>query len=120
RGRSSQALVRFRMTSNEPLDHLPDGVAEHLGYYVYLYVDPRTNRPFYVGKGQRDRVLAHLDDFRDSTKTRVIAELQAGHLEPRIDILAHGLPDEETALRIEAAVIDLLGLGQLTNAVRGI
>ena len=34
-------------------------------------------------------------------------------------ILAHGLADEETALRIEAAVIDLLGLDDLTNAVRG-
>lgn len=34
-------------------------------------------------------------------------------------MLAHGLKDEETAFRIEAAVIDALGLNQLTNLVRG-
>jgi hypothetical protein len=36
-----------------------------------------------------------------------------------LEILTHALPDEETALRIEAAVIDLLGLDDLTNLVRG-
>lgn len=36
-----------------------------------------------------------------------------------MEILQHGLQDEETALRIEAAAIDLLGLGSLANAVRG-
>jgi hypothetical protein len=107
------------MDIREPLACLPAGVAERLGYYVYLYVDPRTGRPFYVGKGKGDRVLAHLDDPRDSIKTRTIAELRSLNLSPRLDILAHGLKDEETAFRIEAAAIDLLGLGQLTNAVRG-
>ena len=36
-----------------------------------------------------------------------------------MDVLAHMLPDAEAALRLEAAVIDLLGLGNLTNRVRG-
>ncbi len=54
-----------------------------------------------------------------SEKTRTIAELRGAGLSPQLEILAHGLPDEETALRIEAAAIDLLGLGQLTNAVSG-
>lgn len=98
---------------------LPPGVAEHLGYYVYLYVDPRTAEPFYVGKGVGDRVLAHFGDVRDSEKTRVIAELKTAGIEPRLEILAHGLKDAETAFRVEAAVIDVLGLDQLTNAVRG-
>lgn len=40
-------------------------------------------------------------------------------LKPHIDILAHALKDEETAFRIEAAVIDLLGFEVLTNAMRG-
>lgn len=98
---------------------LPPGVAEHLGYYVYLYVDPRTGEPFYVGKGIGDRVLAHFGDVRDSKKTRLISELKSAGISPRLEILAHGLKDEETAFRIEAAVIDALGLDQLTNAVRG-
>lgn len=98
---------------------LPPGVAEHLGFYVYMYVDPRSGEPFYIGKGVGDRVLAHFGDVRDSRKTRVLAELKAAGVEPRLEILAHGLKDEESAFRVEAAVIDVLGLGQLTNEVRG-
>lgn len=96
----------------------PD-VAEKLGYYVYLYVDPRTNRPFYVGKGQGERMLAHIGVQDESRKAALLAELGAAGTEPRVDILAHALPDEETAFRIEAAVIDALELGDLTNEVRG-
>jgi len=99
--------------------HLPQGVAEHLGHYVYLYVDPTTGEPFYVGKGVGERILAHLNDVRDSAKTRRIADLLQSGQEPRLEILAHGLKDEETAFRVEAAVIDVLGLGTLTNQVRG-
>ena len=98
---------------------IPPEVAHHLGHYVYLYVDPRDDKPFYVGKGVGERVLSHLSEAAESRKCAKIANLRAGGLEPRIDILAHGLRDEETALRIEAAVIDLLGLDALTNEVRG-
>ena len=100
-------------------DHLPPGVAERLGWYVYLYVDPRDNRPFYVGKGKGDRVFAHFDDQKDSDKVRIISEIETAGLKPRLDILAHGLKEEEAAFRIEAAAIDLLGIGALSNAVRG-
>lgn len=48
------------------LDRLPAGVAEHLGCYVYLYVDPRDARPFYVGKGKGYRVLDHFSDQHES------------------------------------------------------
>lgn len=41
---------------------LPPGVGEQLGHYVYLYVDPRTGEPFYVGKGVGNRILAHFGD----------------------------------------------------------
>lgn len=94
-------------------------VAHRLGYYVYLYVDPRNNKPFYVGKGQGGRMLSHLSEEAESRKCALIAELRAEGREPRIDILAHALRDEETAFRIEAAVIDLFGLDALTNEVRG-
>ncbi|MBK8232386.1 MAG: hypothetical protein IPK72_17845 [Candidatus Eisenbacteria bacterium] len=98
---------------------VPTEVAQQLGYYVYLYVDPRTGKPFYVGKGKAGRVLAHLSDQVESRKTSTIREIRAAGLEPQLEVLAHALSDEETALRIEAAVIDLFGLGELTNAVRG-
>ncbi|HYC90467.1 MAG TPA: hypothetical protein VEO54_14720 [Thermoanaerobaculia bacterium] len=94
-------------------------VAHRLGYYVYLYTDPRTEQPFYFGKGQGERALSHLSEEAESRKCARIAELRAEGKEPRVDILAHGLHDEETAFRIEAAVIDLFGLDTLTNAVHG-
>ena len=72
-----------------------------------------------MGKGKDDRVLAHLSSKGESRKARVLAELSEAGLESRLEILSHGLADEETALRIEAAVIDLLGLDDLTNLVRG-
>jgi hypothetical protein len=98
---------------------IPPEVARHLGYYVYLYIDPRDGRPFYVGKGQGGRILAHLSAKGESRKQSTIGVLREQGLEPRLEVLAHGLADEETALRVEAAAIDLLGLDDLTNQVRG-
>jgi hypothetical protein len=101
------------------LDSFPRYVGERLCYYVYLYVDTRTDEPFYVGKGQGERALAHLRDTSESLKVARIKEIQTLGLEPRIDILVHGLLSEEAAFRIEAAVIDAIGPDRLTNAVRG-
>lgn len=98
---------------------IPPEVARYLGYYVYLYVDPRDDKPFYVGKGKDDRVLEHLLEKSDSPKSQRLRELKDAGRGPQLEILTHGLADEETALRIEAAVIDLLNLGDLTNKVRG-
>ncbi len=108
------------LRTSAPLNlRIPPEVAERLGYYVYLYTDPRTDEPFYVGKGKGGRVLAHISDKGESMKTRILKELAAAGLEPRIEILSHGLPSEETALRIEAAVIDALELDNLANLVSG-
>ena len=101
------------------IPHIPREVASHLGYYVYLYIDPRNGKPFYVGKGKGYRALAHLSEEGETRKIHTLKELKKRNLSPIIEILAHALTDEETALRIEAAVIDLLGLDGLTNAVRG-
>ena len=98
---------------------IPPEVASKLGFYVYLYVDPRDGRPFYVGKGQEGRILDHLTEEGETEKIRRIQEILSAGLEPRLDVLAHKLPDEETAFRVEAAVIDALGLDVLTNRVRG-
>ncbi len=107
-------------TKTVDLLHIRPEVAAKLGYYVYAYVDPRNSEIFYVGKGCRARALAHLDEAGDSEKVRRIAELKSANIHPRIDILAHGITDEIVALRIEAAVIDVLWPGKtLTNKVRG-
>lgn len=100
-------------------NRIPQEVARQLGYYVYVYVDPRTETPFYVGKGRGQRALAHLSSEVETRKGQILSELAAEGREPRIDILAHDLPDEQTAFRIEAAVIDLFSLDRLANKVRG-
>ena len=55
---------------------IPPEVAERLGHYVYLYVDPRTEQIFYVGKGQGQRVLSHLSAVGESRKAQILSELR--------------------------------------------
>lgn len=99
--------------------HLSSKVTERLGHYVYLYVDPRDEAIFYVGKGSGGRCLTHLSDGDDTEKVKRIAAIQDSGLEPRIDVLVHGLPTAKAALQVEAAVIDVVGREHLTNQVRG-
>lgn len=94
------------------------GEVAQLGYYVYVYSDPRNDKVFYLGKGKGNRAFGHLDDRSETEKVMRIKEIrEAGH-EPRIEILAFGL-DEETAFKVEAAAIDLIGFENLTNRVVG-
>lgn len=93
-------------------------VCKTLGHYVYLYVDPRTNKVFYVGKGVNNRVFSHLNSGVKNAIAKTIREIHAAGLEPRIEILRHGLTDDE-AHHVEAAAIELLELDQLDNAVHG-
>ena len=88
---------------------IPPSVASRLRHYVYVYVDPTDETVFYVGKGKGSRAIAHMD----SSKVR------RSRAKPRIDILAHGLPDEKTAFAVESAAIDLIGIRNLANVVRG-
>lgn len=93
-------------------------VLKKIRHYVYLYIDPSTDEIFYVGKGVGNRAFAHLDDKSESEKTKRIIAIRSNGDEPRIELLAHDL-DEENALRIEAVAIDLLDKRKLTNAVKG-
>jgi hypothetical protein len=98
---------------------IPTDVAKKLGWYVYLYIDPISNEIFYVGKGKDQRVYAHLSNTDESRKDKRITKIRKAGEEPIIDILVHGLQDEKTAYKVEAAIIDLFSLDILTNEVRG-
>lgn len=93
-------------------------VQADLGSYVYLYIDPRNDTPFYVGKGRANRCFAHLRADDGSEKAKILRELQATGTKPQIEILRYGLTDDEASL-VESCVIDLLDLEKLTNKVRG-
>jgi len=91
---------------------------ENIGYYVYLYSDPDTKQPFYIGKGKGNRCFDHLSYINASEKVEKIQEILSAGKEPIIEILVHGV-DEETALKVEAAAIDLIGIKNLTNVQKG-
>lgn len=88
-------------------------------YYIYAFYDTEdvSKKPFYIGKGKSSRCLDHLKYPDDSPKSERIKELIA-RKNLGIDILRHGM-DELTAKLVEATCIDLLGVGELTNKVRG-
>jgi hypothetical protein len=94
-------------------------MSEALGHYVYLYVDPRDGKVFYIGKGKGERCLDHLFEDDDHPKVKRIKEIFAAGLEPKIEILAHGMATPEEAYLVEAAAIDLIGIKELTNKVVG-
>ena len=95
----------------------PD-IADILKHYVYVYSDPRNGKPFYVGKGQNNRIFEHLEDISDTEKTIAIRKIRSSGVEPKIDVLRYGLTDREARL-VEAAVIDFAGLRNLSNRVAG-
>ncbi len=101
------------------ISSFPSSIISSLKYYVYIYSHPDTNEVFYVGKGKGNRVFAHLDDHSESEKASIIRALRTHGKEPKIEILIHGLDREESALKVEAAVIDLLGRDNITNVQKG-
>lgn len=63
---------------------------------VYVLYDPRTNRPFYVGKGKKYRVSAtiNINATGNELKKKFLEEIKNSNLEPIVEIVAEY--DEET------------------------
>src|SRR3989344_746714 len=96
---------------------------ESLDYYVYILIDPRVNKPFYVGKGHGNRVNQHLlgaleTELDEIDKINTIHDIQKANIEVEYLILRHGLTEKE-ALEVESAMIDFIGINNLTNIIAG-
>ncbi|MDR3217737.1 MAG: MjaI family restriction endonuclease [Dysgonamonadaceae bacterium] len=101
---------------------------EELRHYVYVLIDSRDNRIFYVGKGQGNRVFEHKKDAlqmsSESDKLDTIREIISSNEEVRSYIVRHGLEENE-ALIVESVLIDFLTfkdfseVAKITNIVAG-
>ena len=91
---------------------------EQLGAYVYALVDPRSDKVFYVGKGNGNRVFDHcnfaLKEDHESLKLNLIREIVAEGLNVKHYILRHKLSDAE-ALIVESVLIDFLTYPEFNN-----
>ena len=98
-------------------------------YYIYAYIDPRTNLPFYIGKGKDGRKFSHLKEHDLKTENRdklkVLQELQSLNIPPIIKELESNIKDELIAYNREDFYILTYGRkgiepnGILTNKIIG-
>ncbi len=97
-------------------------VIEQLKFYVYFLRDPRNGQVFYVGKGKENRIFNHVEcdlkTERISDKIKIIKDIASAGYKVEHFILRHGL-DESSAFEIEAALIDFIGISNLSNLQSG-
>ena len=81
-------------------------------YYVYCYIDPLTNEPFYIGKGTKDRAYSHLTETIETTinkrKFYKIESIKKQQSMPIIKFL-NFFEDESKAYEYETFLIKLYG-----------
>ena len=74
-------------------------------YYIYEYVDPRNNLPFYIGKGSGQRKFGHLKETLESTDNKKkyfkIQKIKSLGMEPIINVIIDNIKDEDLAYKIE-------------------
>jgi len=97
-------------------------------YYVYALIDPRNNKPFYIGKGKEKRCFTHLSENKERTdniyKWNTIQKIYKLGLEPTIKFFERDI-SENDAYDIEEELIKHYGRkrfdknGILTNLCLG-
>ena len=106
------------------MEKFDENTKKALGSYVYALVDPRNNEPFYIGKGEGDRVFNHVDDADASAfgteKIKQILDIQTDGYEVHYVIIRHGMTSEQAYL-VESSLIDFFEMfcGPLSNLVSG-
>lgn len=87
-------------------------VADSLKYYVYILIDPRDNKIFYVGKGSRNRLFQHVNEAEstnaESDKLDIIRAIKESGNKVKYYIVRHGLETSAEALLVESVMIDFL------------
>ena len=91
-------------------------------YYIYHYIDPRDNLPFYVGKGKDNRCFDHLNETEEKTLNRHkfyrIQFLIQNNMHPIIKKVIDNIADEEEAYRLET--VEILKYGRIGFEENGI
>ena len=104
------------------INRFSSNTINQIGHYVYGLRRPGESAYFYIGKGKGNRVFSHANQKLRlgiaDPKFEVIASLQ-NFGGPEIDIIRHSLTEAEAFL-LESALIDCLGVKQLTNKIKGI
>ena len=101
---------------SKELNAFSDEVIKSLRSYVYMLMDPRDGKVFYIGKGKGNRIFQHVNnllknedlddyDFSVDLKSKKIQEIHEAGLEVKHIIHRHGLTDD-VAFHVEAALID--------------
>lgn len=91
-------------------------------FYVYIYVDPTTKQPFYVGKGKNHRYLPkrHLNDV-NTFLVNVLNKIGVDNV--KIAFAKMSLTERD-ALKLEKTLVEkfgrrIVGTGTLTNITAG-
>jgi hypothetical protein len=82
-------------------------------YYIYEYIDPRTNLPFYIGKGKDTRMYDHVRSEQakreNPDKAKVIQDIIDAGLFPIMREIESNIPIEIDAYTREDYYIRLYG-----------
>ena len=104
---------------------LSTSTIEKIDHYVYILIDPRDWKTFYVWKGKNNRINDHIkgifkENKKENEKNKRIDEIIKSWKKVKQVIVKHWLSSADEAFKIECAIIDILlweGY-KLTNIVK--
>jgi hypothetical protein len=100
---------------------IPEGSLKQ--FYVYVLIDPRDEKIFYVGKGTEDRLFQHAKEVNrgaeETAKQKKILEIQVSGNEVK-HVVVGRFDSPEEALGVECVLIHwVYGIANLTNIASG-